>query len=179
MVSGAAQSGRLRTEDPRSRHAPRPGQTPDSTRRWIKLGGNVTSNPSFFTFFYYSFNNLFFNQIREISPVAPVSQIMSMAESFSTLFLITIFVSLAISVRNQRASEELGEAIESIETDGRHIETFIRDEYRFSTIDDAMAELQRAQAGLGPVLVRFRRDFSGGVDVIQAPGEELGWAATT
>ena len=42
MVSGAAQPGQLRADDPHSRHASRPGQPPDSTRRWMKLGGNVT-----------------------------------------------------------------------------------------------------------------------------------------
>ena len=38
MVSGAAQPGQLRAEDPRSRT---PGQ--DSTRRRMILGGNVTN----------------------------------------------------------------------------------------------------------------------------------------
>ena len=38
--------------------------------------------PSFFTFFYYSFNNLLFNSIQEITPVMSISQSVSMIESF-------------------------------------------------------------------------------------------------
>ena len=75
-----------------------------------------------------------------------------MLESFFALFLITIFVSLALSVRNQRASDELGAAIDSIEADGRHMEVFIKNEYRVSSIDDAMAELERLEAGLARLL---------------------------
>ena len=109
-------------------------------------------DPNFFTFFYYSFNNLLFNSIREISPISAQAQVMSMLESFFALFLITIFVSLALSVRNQRASDELGAAIDSIEADGRHMEVFIKNEYRVSSIDDAMAELERLEAGLARLL---------------------------
>ncbi len=75
----------------------------------------VSANPTFFTSFYYSFNNLLFNSIEEVIPQMPISQSVSMIESFFALFLIVIFVSLLLSVRSQRHTEELNEAIKDIE----------------------------------------------------------------
>jgi hypothetical protein len=106
------------------------------------------TRPTFFTFFYYSFNNLLFNSIQEIVPTMAVSQIVSMIESFFALFLVVIFVSLLLSVRGERHLEELNEVIEGIEEQGREMESFIRDEYKISSIEDAMAELEKVKAGL-------------------------------
>jgi hypothetical protein len=104
--------------------------------------------PNFFTFFYYSFNNLLFNQIQELIAVGPISQTVSMIESFFALFLIVIFVSLLISVRGQKHTEELNEVIKGVEEQGSSMEGFIRDEYKINNIEDAMAELEKLKAGL-------------------------------
>ncbi len=104
--------------------------------------------PSFFTFFYYSFNNLLFNLIKEITPIMPVSQVVSMIESFFALFLVAIFISLLLSVRSQRQAEELNEAIKGIEVQGTEMEGFIKDEYKINSIEDAMAELEKLKASL-------------------------------
>ena len=109
---------------------------------------NFPDLPNFFTFFYYSFNNLLFNQIQELIAVGPVSQTTSMIESFFALFLIVIFVSLLISVRGQKHTEELNEVIKGVEEQGLSMEGFIRDEYKINNIDDAMAELEKLKAGL-------------------------------
>ena len=106
------------------------------------------SMPTVFVFFYYSFNNLVFNSIREIVPIATVTQLGSMIESFFALFLVGIFVSLLFSVRSQKYAEELNEAIEGIEKEGLAMEEFIRDEYKINSIKDAMAELEKLKAGL-------------------------------
>jgi hypothetical protein len=89
---------------------------------------SFSATPSFFTFFYYSFNNLLFNSIQELTPVMPISQATSMIESFFALFLFAIFVSLLLSVRSQRQAEELNEVIRGIEARGIEIESFIRDD---------------------------------------------------
>lgn len=104
--------------------------------------------PSFFTFFYYSFNNLLFNSIKEIISVMPISQTASMIESFFALFLIVIFISLLLSVRSQRHTEELNEVIKGIEAEGTKMEGFIKNEYKVNSIEDAMAELEKLKAGL-------------------------------
>lgn len=116
-----------------------------------KIGSNFfefNSIPTFFTFFYYSFNNLLFNSVQELTPIAQMSQSMSMVESFFSLFLIAIFVSLLLSVRSQRHTEELKDVIKGIEEEGRSMEQFIKTEYKFKNIEDAIAELEKLKAGL-------------------------------
>ena len=114
-----------------------------------------SSIPTFFTFFYYSFNNLVFNSVREIIPISPISQTASMAESFFALFLVVIFVSLLLSVRSQRHSEELNEVIKGIEEQGTEMEGFIKDEYRINSIEDALMELQKLKAGMAKFLYKI------------------------
>jgi len=111
--------------------------------------------PSFFTFFYYSFNSLLFNSIQEITPAMPISQIVSMMESFFALFLVVIFVSLLLSVRSQRQAEELNEVIKGIGGQGKDMEGFIRDEYKINNIDDAMAELEKLKAGMAKFIYKI------------------------
>jgi hypothetical protein len=117
----------------------------------FKIDNNFFSYPTipnFFTFFYYSFNNLVFNSIKEIAPVIPMAQTISMIESFFALILVAIFISLLLSVRSQRHKEELNEVINNIEAQGTEIEGFIKDEYKINSIEDAMVELGKLKAGL-------------------------------
>lgn len=109
---------------------------------------SYSATPNFFTFFYYSFNNLLFNSIREITPILPISQTVSMIEYFLALFLVVIFVSLVFSVRSQRHTEELNELIKEIAGQGKDMEGFIKDEYKINSIDDAMVELEKLKAGM-------------------------------
>ncbi len=109
---------------------------------------SYSATPNFFTFFYYSFNNLIFNSIREITPILPISQTVSMIEYFLALFLVVIFVSLLFSVRSQRHTEELNELIKGIASQGKDMEGFIKDEYKINSIDDAMVELEKLKADM-------------------------------
>lgn len=104
--------------------------------------------PSFFTFFYYSFNNLVFNSIKEITPIVPVTQTAFMLESFLALILVAIFISLLFSVKSQKYTEELNETIKGIESQGTEVESFIKDEYKINSIEDAMAELRKLETTL-------------------------------
>ncbi len=116
---------------------------------------SFSTAPSFFTFFYYSFNNLFSNSIKEIAPVMPISQTASMTESFFALFLVAIFISLLLSVKSQRHAEELNEAIKGIEAQGTEMEGFIKDEYKINSIEDAMAELDKLKASLAKFIYKI------------------------
>jgi len=109
---------------------------------------SLSSTPSFFTFFYYSFNSLLFNSIQEIIPVMPISQATFMIEAFFALFLLAIFVSLLLSVRSQRHADELNEIIKGIETRGIEFESLIKDEYKINSIEEAMVELEKLEADL-------------------------------
>jgi len=116
---------------------------------------NYSAIPNFFTFFYYGFNNLVFNSIKEIAPIMPIAQIAFMLESFFALILVAIFISLLLSVRNQRHTEELNEVIKRIEAQGTEIEGFIKDEYKINSIEDAMAELEKLKAGLAKFIYKI------------------------
>jgi hypothetical protein len=115
--------------------------------------------PTFFNFIYYSFNNLIFSSIREITPISPITQTASMIESFFALFLGLIFVSLLMSVRSQRHAEELNKVIKGIEEQGVDMECFIKDEYKINSIEDAMTELQKLKAGLTKFLYKISENI--------------------
>ena len=118
------------------------------------------SQAGFFIFFYYSFNNLLFNSIKEVTPIMPISQAASMAESFLAFFLVVIFVSIILSVRGQRYSEELNQAIDRIEKEGADMESFIRSEYSVGGIDDAIHELEKVKASFISFILRYPRTLS-------------------
>lgn len=102
--------------------------------------------PNFFTFFYYSFNNLVFNSIKEIAPSTPIAQSVFMVELFFALFLVAIFISLLISIKSQRHTEELNEAIKNIKAQGTEIEGFIKDEYKINSIKDANGRIRKIKS---------------------------------
>ena len=107
---------------------------------------SFTTVPSFFNFFYYSFNLLLFNSIQEVVAITPLSQIAFMIESFFVLFLIAILVSLVLTFRSQKDAEELKDAIKDLSEEGMRIEGFIKDRYRIDNIDIVMAILQKLNA---------------------------------
>lgn len=116
---------------------------------------NAPIIPSFFTFIYYSFNNLLFNQIPEMVPASPYSQLLSMVESFFALLLVAVFTSIVLPIRSQRYSSELNETISRIKEEGDSMEVFIRDEYNLQNIEDALLELQRVKAQMVSVLYQI------------------------
>jgi len=120
---------------------------------------DTVGKPSFFKFIYYSFNTLVFSGIKEIDPTTTVAQAVSMAEKFLALFLIGIFAASMISVRSQRYSEQLNAVIVGLEEDGRIMESFIRDEYRIASIEEALVELERLKASMGFVLGYLTRNL--------------------
>ena len=115
----------------------------------------LTTAPNFFIFVYYSFNSIFFNSIKEVSPIAPVSQLLSMIKSFFAFFLGAIFISLILTYRNQKRSDELNSAFKGIEEEGASMEGFIREEYKFNSIYEAMAELEKLKSGALQVILKI------------------------
>lgn len=104
--------------------------------------------PHFFTFIYYSFNNILFNSIRELVPILPLSQTLYMMEAMFELFLVIIFISLLFTLRSQKHVNELNRIINEIEFQGNEMECFIKDEYKINSINDAIIELEKLKAGL-------------------------------
>ncbi len=116
-----------------------------------KLNGSlfaVSSEPTFFTFFYFSFNNLVFNATPEIIPVAMLSQTAYMLQASLIFFLVVIVTTFYISHRTQKSSSELDGVISTVEAEARSMESFIQDEYKIPTIEIAMERLKAVQTGL-------------------------------
>jgi len=101
------------------------------------------STPSFFTFIYYSFNTVVFNRISDLVPIVVTTKISWMLEAASALFIGLIFASLILSIRRQKQVEELNTAIAVISGYGREVENFILGEYKFSSVDAALRELEQ------------------------------------
>lgn len=109
-------------------------------------------DPTFFTFFYYSFNNLIFNSISELSPSSVFTQSISMLESFLAIALSFIFVTLYLSIKSEKNAIELKEIIENIEEEGKSMENFIKEEYSLNSIFDALEQLQKLKGNMVSLL---------------------------
>jgi hypothetical protein len=119
-----------------------------------------TAPPTLFTFFYYSFTHLGFSSIPELAPASPLTQTVAMAQSLLALLLGTVFVSLLFSVRNQKRMEELDDTIGCLEAESTEMEGYIRAQYRFDSVEDAMAELERLKAFLAKFLLRVTESIA-------------------
>ena len=111
--------------------------------------------PTFFNFFYYSFNVLLFNLIPDIVATTPTSQVVSMTESFFALFLIAIFVSLVLSFRSQKDANELNDLIKDLNEEGIEMEGYIREKYRVNNVEEAMEVLQKLKASFTDFLYKI------------------------
>ncbi|MCL4874232.1 hypothetical protein KJ039_09140 [bacterium] len=119
---------------------------------------SISNTPSLFIFFYYSFNNLLFNSIQEIQPIVPITQTVFMLESFFALFLIVIFVSLLLTVKSKRHSDELDKTIGKINEEGNSLEKLIAAEYNLD-IESAIRELDRLKAGLVAFIYKLSKNI--------------------
>jgi len=118
------------------------------------------ATPSFFIFFYYSFNVLLFNQIQEVTATMPIAQIATMIESFYALFLIAILVSLVLTFKTQRVADEMNDAIKKLSELGVRVEGYIKNKYRLDNIDIAMEALQKLKASLVGILYDITKEMS-------------------
>lgn len=105
-----------------------------------------SEEPSWFIFFYFSFNNLILNTTAELAPAVPLSQAVYMLQAFLSFLVGIILVTLFISHRAQKASSSLDEVISAVETQGQEMETFIQSEYKVSSIQSAIDQLNEAKA---------------------------------
>lgn len=102
--------------------------------------------PSFITFFNYSINTLFTNNIAEFYASSPLANFLSTAEIVCAFFLLFIMFFLVTTIQSSRHNEELGVVIDSIYKQGKDLDVFIESEYQIS-VSMAMVELQKAKAG--------------------------------
>lgn len=116
-----------------------------------------TEAPSWFTFLYFSFNNLVLNATAEFAPAVPLSKTIYMLQTFLSFLLIVILVTLVISHRAQKSSSELDEVIAAVEGQGRQMEMFVQNEFNMPSIQVAIDRLKEAKAGLVNIIYWFSK----------------------
>lgn len=102
----------------------------------------ITINPDFFIFIYYSISNLFARSVNEIVPFATISRVFSMIQLLFSFLLLVIIVTLVFSFQNQRDSNQIIEAINHIKEQGIEMDNYIQDEYKL-TIEQSITELEK------------------------------------
>lgn len=107
----------------------------------------ITEGQSFFNFFYYSFNTIFFSSIPEITASSNFAHTLKMLEIIFSFLLITIFTVLIFNIKSKKHTDELGKIIHELTVQGLQIESRIQSEYKMS-INDAIVELERLKSGL-------------------------------
>jgi hypothetical protein len=112
----------------------------------------VTDRPSVFLFYYYSTSRLFGQAIGEIVPIAAISRAIAVFETVTTFVLFGMLLSLFLSVKEKRDSEELDRAIALIKKQGAEMEGYIQTTYKLS-VTNAINELNRMKAGFINVIV--------------------------
>jgi hypothetical protein len=104
--------------------------------------------PTLFTFFYFSFNNLVLNSTPEIAVSMKLSQSIYMVQESLSFLLVVIIATLYISHRAQKSTAELDEVIAGVEEEAKSMESFIQEEYKIESITIAMERLKEMQSGL-------------------------------
>ncbi|WP_144559638.1 hypothetical protein [Shouchella miscanthi] len=108
----------------------------------------VNEKPSFFTFIYYSFNNLLSNNIPGLVPANNISQTISMIQSFLGILLTLIFAGVFFSVRSERHKAELDSVIKKFDQRGDDLEDLIKRNYKINSIEEAVEHLEKAKSAL-------------------------------
>ncbi len=113
----------------------------------------VTSQPTLFTFVFYSFNALVNNFIKEIIPISAVSHALWMMEVACALGIICVFAAHFIALKTQRYGDQLAATARAIEDEGRLIESFVSEEWKLASIDEAMLTLERLKSNMVALLL--------------------------
>jgi hypothetical protein len=104
-------------------------------------------------------NTLIFNFVKELIPIHPISQLASMFEQVLAFLLVAILITLILTVRGRRNAEELEQVVKMFEFEGAKMESFIRDEYRLASVEDAVKELESLKSGLTKIFSFFSRNL--------------------
>ncbi|WP_295653205.1 hypothetical protein [uncultured Mucilaginibacter sp.] len=121
---------------------------------WPELYSGSSVKPGFFSFFYYSFNTFHFSNVTELVPISDLSRTISVIEQFFAIFLVSIFITLLLSVKNEREASDIQQVVEEIRQQGDDMGTFIQDQYNLS-VELAIKELQKLNAGLLKLVLRY------------------------
>ena len=120
---------------------------------------SLIRTPSFFTFTYYSFSAFHFSSISEISPSTSLAQLFFSTEGLLALVMGGILITLWLTLKGDKYTEELGTVILGIEAEGSQMESFIQGEYQLG-ISEALERLQEFKAGFIGFLYSLTKGIS-------------------
>lgn len=122
----------------------------------------VSADPSFFMFIYYSISNVFARSISEIAPHTDIARVFSIIQLVFSFVLLAIILTLIFSLQNQTDSEQIDKAIKDIKEQGGLMEKFIRSEYKLTT-SQAILELEKGKAIFIKLIYYFATNAEGKV----------------
>ncbi len=117
----------------------------------------ASQTPSIFQFFRFSFSVAYFSSIPELSAASVLSQTLVMLEAFCTLATVTVSVGLLVNFKSQRANHDVDSLVTAFAKAASEADELVRLRFRFPSVDEAQAELQRLESGLMQVLLFLTR----------------------
>lgn len=113
------------------------------------------SDTALFQFFYYSFNTMMFSDVANLTPATALSQSIRMIEIVFGFLLLGIFVTLIITLKSQRSTEETQSLVDLLRQQGSEMGEFIRTSFQFYSLEDALQELNKVPGALTKIMLYF------------------------
>lgn len=107
----------------------------------------MLSTPDWFAFLFYSFNTAISNQIPDIVAVSNFAKLLLMSEvAIFSILALTIIGSIILNVKTERYDRELNTLITTLTNEGKHFEKRVKNELRFSDINDGIKLIEEAKS---------------------------------
>jgi hypothetical protein len=97
---------------------------------------------------YFSMSAMFFTSTDAVIPDSILTQTIYLGHRFLVLMIGAIFVAHLWTYRNSRYSDELASAINLLDRQAGEMELHIAKEFGVGTVEEAVAGLREAKAGL-------------------------------
>jgi hypothetical protein len=81
-----------------------------------------------------------------------------MIEAMCALGILCLFAAHFITLKTQRYSDQLAATARAIENEGRLVESFVTEEWKLASIDEAMRELERLKSSLLALVIWLTRN---------------------
>lgn len=116
------------------------------------------SKETLFSFVYYSAGSMFY-AANGLVPTGPLSQLVHLIQFLCGVLLLVIFITVVVSLRNERYSRELGEVIASLKKEGANAESLLSRDFDLADVRSAIEALQSAKAGLIGAIIYLTKNL--------------------
>ena len=99
------------------------------------------------------------NSVPDFAPIGRLAEVASVAENVFGFFTLTIFAGTLLNQKNVGQTKAIGDAISSIKANANSLDQFVRSEFRITTMEEAIGELERLKAGLLGVILWLTRSM--------------------